>query len=191
MNEKQRTLLSKFLALLLRHRADTYGLSLDPEGYVPLTDLLTMINRERGWEWVQVEHINEIITTQQKRRYEIIDEDIRAVYGHSLAAEVRYPQIAPPTVLFHGTARRFVDAIRREGLKPMRRQYVHLTDDPDLAALTGRRRDLHPAILQLDAARAHADEHVFFGADKGVFLMKSVPPDYILPELYEEANNGL
>lgn len=182
MNEAQRTKLSKFLALILRHRAGDFGLTLDPEGYVPLDSLLAAINGERGWEWVHAEHIQEVIDTQAKRRYEIVDGDIRAIYGHSLDAAVTYPQVAPPAVLLHGTAQRFVDAIRREGLKPMRRQYVHLTDDPALARLTGVRRDPNPAIVRIDAARAHAAGIAFFQADNGVYLAKQVPPEYILPE---------
>ena len=179
MNEAERTKLSKFLALLLRHRAGDYGLVLDPEGFVPLDQLLMAINRERGWAWVRVEHIAEIIATQAKRRYEIIDGDIRAIYGHTLDAAISYPPVVPPDVLLHGTARRFLEAIRREGLRPMKRQYVHLTDDLALALLTGRRRDPQPAIMRIDAARAHVEGVVFFQADNGVFLAKTVPAQYI------------
>jgi putative RNA 2'-phosphotransferase len=180
MNESERTALSKLLALLLRHRAGEYGLALDPEGFVPLDDLLAAINGKRGWSWVRAEHVDEVIAHQAKRRYEIVEGDIRAIYGHSVAAVITYPQIAPPEVLLHGTARRFVEAIRRVGLLPMRRQYVHLTDDPALALLTGKRRDPHPEIMRIAAARAHIAGVAFFQADNGVFLARAVPPEYIL-----------
>jgi putative RNA 2'-phosphotransferase len=179
MNDPQRVALSKLLALLLRHRAGEHGLTLDPEGFVPLDQVLAAINHKGGWDWVRAEHVEEVIARQEKRRYEIVDGDIRAVYGHTLATAISYPAVAPPDVLLHGTARRFVDAIRREGLRPMRRQYVHLTDDPALAQLTGRRRDLQPAILRIDAARAYAEGVVFFRADNGVFLAEAVPAEYI------------
>jgi putative RNA 2'-phosphotransferase len=179
MDEKQRTALSKFMALLLRHRPGDYGLALDPEGFVPLESLLAAVNGRRGWAWVRAEHVEEVIATQTKRRYEIVDGDIRAIYGHSVEAAVVYPQVVPPEALLHGTARRFVEAIRREGLLPMNRQYVHLTDDLALARLTGLRRDPQPAILRVDAARAHAGGVAFFQADNGVFLAKSVPAEYI------------
>jgi putative RNA 2'-phosphotransferase len=179
MDETQRTKLSKFMALLLRHRAGDYGLALDPEGFVPLDQFLAAANRQRGWAWVRAEHIEDVIAQQTKRRYEIVDGDIRAIYGHSVEAAVTYPQIQPPATLLHGTARRFVDAILREGLRPMNRQYVHLTDDLALARLTGLRRDARPAILRIDAARACAGGVAFFQADNGVFLAKAVPPEYI------------
>jgi putative RNA 2'-phosphotransferase len=179
MNDSQRVALSKLLALLLRHRAVEHGLALDPEGFVPLDQLLAAISRKGGWGWVRAEHVEDVIAQQEKRRYEIVDGDIRAIYGHSLATAISYPVVAPPDVLLHGTARRFVDAILREGLRPMNRQYVHLTDDPALAQLTGRRRDPQPAIIRIDAARAHAGGVAFFRADNGVFLARAVPAEYI------------
>ena len=182
MNNQERTSLSKFLALVLRHRAKDFGLALDPEGFVPLDELLGAINRERQWSWVRAEHIEDVIATQEKRRYEIVDGDIRAVYGHTLETEISYPQVAPPDMLLHGTARRFGDSIRREGLRPMKRQYVHLTDDHALAVLTGKRRDPQPLILRIDAARAHATGTVFYRADNGVFLAKAVPAEFILAD---------
>ncbi len=179
MNESQQTALSKLLALLLRHQADAHGLSLDPEGFVPLDELLAAINRQSKWDWVRAEHVEQVIAQQEKRRYEIVDGDIRAIYGHSLATAISYPAVEPPDVLLHGTARRFVDTILREGLRPMNRQYVHLTDDPALAQLTGRRRDAKPAILRIEARRAHVAGIAFFQADNGVFLAKQVPAEYI------------
>jgi putative RNA 2'-phosphotransferase len=179
MNDSQQVALSKLLALLLRHQADAHGLALDPEGFVPLDQVLAAINQKSGWGWVRAEHVEQVIAQQAKRRYEIVDGDIRAIYGHSLATAISYPAVEPPDVLLHGTARRFVDVILREGLRPMNRQYVHLTDDPALAQLTGKRRDARPAILQIDAARAHTAGVTFFQADNGIFLARQVPAEYI------------
>jgi putative RNA 2'-phosphotransferase len=186
MDDKERIALSKLLALLLRHRAGEHGLALDPEGFAPLDDVLAAINRRRGWSWVRAEHVAKVIARQEKRRYEIVDGDIRAIYGHSLATAISYPVITPPDALLHGTARRFVEVILREGLRPMSRQYVHLTDDPALARLTGRRRDPDPAILLIDATRANTAGVTFFRADNGVFLAKAVPPEYIAARLYDD-----
>lgn len=179
MNEQQRTDLSRLLALLLRHRGSEHGLVLDAEGFVGVEDLLAVIQRRRGWAWVRREHLDDIIATQQKRRYEIVGDAIRAIYGHSVSAAVAYPVVTPPAVLFHGTPRRSVAAILREGLKPMGRQYVHMTDQEALARLTGQRRDAAPAILLIAADRAHASGVVFFLADDGVFLAKHIPAAYV------------
>jgi putative RNA 2'-phosphotransferase len=187
MNDKQRVDLSKLLALLLRHRAAEHGLALDPEGFVPLDDVLAAIARRPGWAWVRAEHVAEVIARQEKRRYEIVEGDIRAIYGHSVDTAITYPAVEPPETLLHGTARRFVETILREGLRPMSRQYVHLTDDPALARLTGCRRDADPAILRIEAARAHAAGVVFYQADNGVFLAKVVPAAYIIAPPYGDA----
>lgn len=179
MNDTQRTRLSKFMALLLRHEADKHGLVLDPEGFVPVDELLAVMHRKREWEWVRAGDLEDVIATQEKRRYEIVEGDIRAIYGHSLETSVTYTAITPPDTLLHGTARRFTDAILRDGLRPMSRQYVHLTDEPALALLTGKRRDPRPAIVRIDAARAHAAGVAFYKADNGVFLAKYIPAEYL------------
>lgn len=170
------------MAMVLRHRAEEYGLRPDAEGFVPLDDFLEAVHRQRGWEWVCAEHIEEVIANQQKRRYEIVDGDLRAIYGHSIETAITYQQVVPPDLLLHGTARRFLEAIRRDGLRPMSRQYVHLTDDPFLAELTGKRRDAKPMIVRIDAAQAHRNGIVFYQADNGIFLTKGVPPAYLVLE---------
>src|SRR5690349_3355387 len=95
LSDSQRTALSKLMARLLRRRAGEHGLVLDAEGLVPLEDLVAAINRERGWGWVQAAQIEEVIARQEKRRYEIVDGDIRAIYGHSLATAISYPDVVP------------------------------------------------------------------------------------------------
>jgi RNA:NAD 2'-phosphotransferase (TPT1/KptA family) len=39
---------------------------------------------------MRAEHIEEVIATQAKRRYEIVDDDIRAIYGHTLDAAISF-----------------------------------------------------------------------------------------------------
>lgn len=179
MSDSRQVALSKLLALLLRHRSADYGLHLDPEGFVPLDALLAVINKQRGWYWVRAEHIERLLAEQTKRRYELVDGDIRAIYGHSQVTAIQYEAIVPPALLLHGTARRFVDAILRDGLRPMNRQYVHLTDEFALAELTGKRRDPRPAIIRIDAQRAHAAGLEFYRADQGVFLTRHVPAEFL------------
>ena len=83
---------------------------------------------------------------------------IRAAQGHSVAVELGLSPQAPPDVLFHGTATRFVDAIRSEGLKPQARQQVHLSVDEATALRVGQRHG-KPAIFRV-ARRSHAPERL-------------------------------
>jgi putative RNA 2'-phosphotransferase len=85
----------------------------------------------------------------------------------------------PPPILYHGTSQRALAAIRREGLRPMGRQYVHLSPDPETATLVGARHDEQPVILTVRAAEAHAAGVVFHQADEAVYLAKHVPAEFI------------
>jgi putative RNA 2'-phosphotransferase len=114
-----------------------------------------------------------------KHRFEVAGNRIRARYGHSFAQPVRYEPCTPPLILYHGTSRKALAAIRREGLRPMGRQYVHLSPDPDTAARVGVRHDDWPVILAVRAAEAHAAGVVFHQADETVYLAKCVPVEFI------------
>ena len=84
----------------------------------------------------------------------------------------------PPAVLFHGTTERFLDAILEQGLQKRRRHHVHLSADVDTAANVGRRHG-KPVVLVVQAARMHADGHLFFCSANGVWLTEAVPPKYL------------
>ena len=84
----------------------------------------------------------------------------------------------PPDQLFHGTASRFLATILEHGLKPMRRQHVHLSWEIAVARIVGSRHG-RPEVLVVDAARMAADGFRFFLSDNKVWLTASVPPCYL------------
>jgi putative RNA 2'-phosphotransferase len=113
-----------------------------------------------------------------KNRYSIVEDAIRANYGHSLDREIAHPAVVPPALLLHGTHEAARDAILRAGLLPMQRQYVHLTDDDSLARQVGARRG-PPCLLAIDAVAAHADGVVFLQANAHFWLAKHVPAQFV------------
>src|SRR5262245_18839168 len=122
------TRLSKFMSLVLRHRAPDFGLTPDGEGFVAFDSLVAVVERNRQLH-ARRNEILQWVETGQPQRYEIKDGLIRATYGHSksqrLGATVEYPAVEPPTLLYHGTHPGALRAIRQYGLKAMQRQYVH------------------------------------------------------------------
>ena len=164
--------MSKRLALALRHQPDRFGLDLDAAGWAPVAD----VARGLG---VSVADIEAAVALPGKKRYEIDAGRIRARYGHSIAGEVERPVAEPPPVLFHGTSAAVLPAILREGLRPMRRQYVHLSADRETAVIVGSRRRGEVVVLRVDAAAARAAGVVFRTADDGVWLAGPVPPAYL------------
>jgi putative RNA 2'-phosphotransferase len=180
------TKLSKFLALILRHQPERFALALDEEGCASLVEVMEILHGLPNFRWATRADVMEIVeqgTDVGKRRFEVEGERIRARYGHSLAQPVVYEPCVPPALLYHGTSANALDAIRREGLKPMERQYVHLSPDVETAMHVGARHDEQPVVLAVRAAEAHAAGIEFYRADEAVYLAKYVAAEFLdIPE---------
>lgn len=176
--DPNRERLSKYLSYLLRHNPASLGLTLDADGFVSIHRLVSAINGQREWSGVTMRDLEEIQQTSDKRRFEIVGERIRALYGHTLPARVRHDAVVPPQVLFHGTARMNIQPILKRGLLQMRRQYVHLSATRDEAMSVGRRRDQSPVVIRVYALKAHRYGIRFFKAG-AVFLSESIPAKFL------------
>jgi putative RNA 2'-phosphotransferase len=169
---------SKFLSLVLRHKPGAAGVSLDPEGWAPVADLLA--GCERAGITLTVDELRSLVARSDKQRFALSPDGlrIRANQGHSIAVDLGLSPMAPPPVLFHGTVDRFLPSIRNDGLLRGKRHAVHLSPTRDIATAVGGRRG-RPVVLEVDAARMSGDGHVFFQSQNGVWLTDRVPPDYI------------
>ena len=101
------------------------------------------------------------------------------MYGHSIPMHIVKEEKTPPDKLYHGTARRFIESIEKNGLLPMSRQYVHLSADIDTAKKVGLRRDKSPCILEIDSKRAYEDGVVFYHGNEKVWLADKISPCYV------------
>lgn len=173
---------SKFLSLVLRHQPELVGLTLLPGGWVRVHDLLEAA--EAHGKAISVQTLEEIVRTSDKQRFSFSPDGalIRANQGHSASVHLDFVTSMPPGTLFHGTATRFVDAIRAEGLRRMKRHHVHLSSDPETAARVGARHG-KSIVLRIDAGAMSADGLPFYVSPNGVWLVDSVPARYItIPE---------
>jgi putative RNA 2'-phosphotransferase len=123
-----------------------------------------------------------VVAESDKQRFAIEGDRIRAQYGHSTDERIVKQSIVPQPVLWHATSPAAAESILRDGLLPMGRQYAHLTTDRELAMQAGRRKSPAPALLQIDAARAHRDGVVFSEGHDRVTLALLVPARYISAE---------
>ena len=169
---------SKFLSLLLRHDPAKAGLTLDAAGWVDVDALLSAVNR--AGIPLNLTTLQRVVAENDKQRFAFSEDGtkIRANQGHSIQVELGLQPIIPPALLYHGTAMRFVDAIRQEGLHPMSRRHVHLSTDPDTALNVGLRHGT-PIVLEVHAERMHATGHIFFRSDNGVWLTERVPVEFL------------
>ncbi|MGQ9716653.1 MAG: RNA 2'-phosphotransferase [Anaerolineae bacterium] len=174
--------LSKFLALILRHQPQRFGLKLDEEGWASLPEVLEILRGLPNFRWATRADVLELVekgSGDGKRRFEVDGERIRARYGHSVSLGAEPPRCTPPPCLYHGTSPGALKHIRKEGLRPMRRQYVHFSTDPETAARVGARHAPYPVILTVRAAEAAAAGIPFYKADESVYLAKTVPPEFL------------
>ena len=175
MNKNNST--SKFISLILRHRPEVIGITLDEHGWASVAELLAGISRTRPLDMAGLE---EIVRTDEKQRYSFNADKtkIRANQGHSVPVDVELQPVAPPALLYHGTGEKFVPSIEDRGLIPKTRLYVHLSGDYDTARKVGARHG-SPRVYQINAARMSADGYVFYRSVNGVWLTKQVPPQYL------------
>ncbi|HOT92560.1 MAG TPA: RNA 2'-phosphotransferase [Anaerolineae bacterium] len=176
--EAQLRKLSRFLALLLRHRPDRFPIPMDAEGYTDLDGVMQILKGLPNFRWATRADIDAVLALPGRQRFEIIGGRIRALYGHS-AIRPTYTPVAPPEVLYHGTAPKNCDAIRREGLRPMQRQYVHLATTPEMARSIALRHTNKPIILRIDAAHAYTAGVIFYHPEENIYLCEAVPEEFI------------
>jgi len=182
LTRKQLKHASKFLSLVLRHRPQAVGIELDDAGWVGVDTLLTAFHEKKPWYTREV--LDEVVATNNKKRFEFDDTGtrIRARQGHSVDVDLGYKPVDPPDVLYHGTALKYIDSIRNQGLRKMKRHHVHLSADHDTASNVGSRHGT-VMVLTIDAKQMHADGHQFYVSNNGVWLVDSVPVKYILQDL--------
>ena len=174
------TALSRVISHALRHEPARYGLTLDADGFVALDALIAALVRiDAGWQGLTRADFEAMIAAFAKKRHEIAGERIRAIYGHSVPGRLWHEAVSPPAQLFHGTSPEAAESILREGLKPMGRQYVHLSPTREVALEVGRRKSPQPTLLTVSAAEAAAAGIHFYRGNEFIWLADAVPPDYV------------
>ena len=182
MNKPQQDLtkISKFLSFVLRHKPEAIGLQLDPQGWADIDELIAKAHQSGEMATLDRGLIETTVENNDKKRF-VISEDgqcIRANQGHSINVDLQLTPKQPPDVLYHGTASRFLESIKAEGLKPGQRQYVHLSGDTETATQVGQRYG-KPVVLVIDAKAMHQQSMTFYQADNGVWLTQQVAPNFI------------
>lgn len=168
---------SKFLSLILRHKPEVIGITLDEHGWARVDEVIVGIAKTRP---MSMEILEEIVATDSKGRY-VFNEDktlIRANQGHSVHVDVELEEKVPPEVLYHGTGEKSVASIETQGLLPMSRLYVHLSTDVATAAKVGQRHG-KPVVFRVDAQKMAAQGHRFYVSRNGVWLTKQVPVEFL------------
>ncbi len=168
---------SKFIALILRHKPETIGITLDEHGWANVDELIAGIAKTRPFTMSMLE---EIVATDDKQRYSFNEDKtlIRANQGHSVPVDVELEKKTPPEFLYHGTGEKYISAIKEKGLLPMSRLYVHLSGDYQTAVKVGTRHG-KPVVFLIAAREMEKAGYSFYQSVNGVWLTKAVPVQYL------------
>jgi putative RNA 2'-phosphotransferase len=174
------TVLSKVVTRILRHEPWVYELELDDAGWVPVDELLAALRTVKvEWSSIDEADIAEMISRSEKKRHEVREKKIRALYGHSVPKMLSRERADPPEFLYHGTSPSAAMLIKGDALRPMGRQYVHLSVDVDTANEVGRRKAPNPVLLVVNAASAHEAGVAFYRGNDHVWLADTIPAKFI------------
>lgn len=175
MSNTNITQISKYLSLILRHQPQSLGLVLDPNGWANVDELLKKSRLK-----FSIQQLLEVVEKNDKQRFILSDDKtkIRANQGHSIKIDLDLSPQIPPNILYHGTVEKYINDIKKVGLKKMNRNHVHLSKDMGTAQKVGSRRGT-AIILKIDAEAMSSDGILFYCSENGVWLTDNVPTKYI------------
>lgn len=164
---------SRFISLILRHKPEAIGISLDEHGWANVDELIVGISKTQPFS---MDMLEKIVNTDDKMRYSFNEDKtlIRANQGHSVPVDVELEEKAPPEYLFHGTGEKYVSSIDSQGLLPKSRLYVHLSDNTTTAEKVGKRHG-KPVIYRVNSGEMQKNGYKFYLSVNGVWLTKTVP----------------
>lgn len=164
---------SRYLSMILRHKPEEIGISLDRYGWARTKDILKGLK-------IDMNTLETIVYTDNKQRYSFNEDKskIRANQGHSIPVDVELQEVIPPKFLYYGTAGKYKTSIDKEGLIAKSRLYVHLSLDKNTAVDVGKRHG-KPIVYKVDTEKMREDGYKFYKSVNNVFLTKNVPAKYL------------
>jgi putative RNA 2'-phosphotransferase len=174
----ERDRLSHEMSSILRHRAGRMGLRMDAAGWVSVDELLAHLHVSRA-------AVEEVVANDQKARFAIRRNRIRACQGHSLAGmpvtqealEASWTRYTGDGPIFHGTRVEALEGIRCDGIVRGDLTHVHLTASPN--SPVGKRSNV-VVLLEVAPLLLCQAGHDIFRSQNGVILTRHVPPGCIV-----------
>ncbi len=167
------------MSFVLRHKPSAIGISLNAEGWIELSEFVSGLRSK--FPEIDISTVRSIVQTDDKGRYSIDNNMIRANQGHSIdVCAIDLTPLQPPNHLYHGTTQAAWEEIRAcKAIRKMKRHHVHLSHDQETARAVGSRRAGKTVILKIEALKMAASGYVFFRSENGVWHVDEVPLDFV------------
>ncbi|MFP4372646.1 MAG: RNA 2'-phosphotransferase [Halanaerobium sp.] len=175
-----KTKLSKTVSYILRHHPEDFDLKLAADASVETDKLLQTLRKK--FKNITKDDLIQLVKNDPKGRFSFLDDRkrIRASYGHSIeGVNPDYSEVKPPEILYHGTRPEVKDKILSSGLKPMGRNYVHLSLGVDEAKKVAQRRTSEPVIFKVQALKAYQEGQNFYQTAADIFLTDQLRAEYL------------
>ena len=125
MSDRESEKLGRILALVLRHAPEKFGVEMDINGWVDSNELCNSIKAQRrDLHWLKSWHFEAIAVTEEKGRYQVEGERMRATYGHSIEIEIDLPTDNIPEVLFYPVNPEEIADVLKLGIKAGDRKWT-------------------------------------------------------------------
>jgi putative RNA 2'-phosphotransferase len=153
---------------------------MDGKGWVDISDLIDAIGTGRsGFRWLRTRHIEALVNTDPRGRYQIDGGMIRATYGHTIDVNLDDLPIADLDKYYYPVTEEEADIILEGGLHPIDRKKVHLSGSIKKAVEAGKVRTEEPMILLIDGKKAIKDGLKIYQAGKDVYITDMIDAKYI------------
>jgi putative RNA 2'-phosphotransferase len=177
MYEKRYNKISKSLSYWLRHNPSDIEINLTSDGWANVEELIEKTKSKIIFDFNDLKHI---VDNDSKKRFSISEDmsKIKANQGHSIPVNLDLLEVLPPNVLYHGTPKKNIDSILKEGLNKGGRHDVHLSDSHEVASKVGARRGEY-VVLKIEALKMSCEGNKVYVSENGVYLTDNVPAKYI------------
>ena len=180
--------LSKILSLILRHKPDAFGIHLSNDGFsIETIDVIAKRISDRKGILFTEDHIRAIVQFDPKGRFEIKNNRIRALYGHSINVDLNLEPVKnPPDILYHGTPLRNRKHVLEYGILPQHRIFVHLSLNSNDAIEVAKRHinpnefDKRIVLFEISTAKLAELGIKLYRPSKVVFITDHIPPTAIV-----------
>ncbi|MBI2076975.1 MAG: RNA 2'-phosphotransferase [Euryarchaeota archaeon] len=180
MNDEELERIGRIMAGVLRHFPDRFGVTMDGHGWVDLNQFVGAVRQAKPhYHWLRPYHIQAIVETDPKGRYQMDGGMVRATYAHSVEVNLDDLPDANTDELYFPCSEEELDILLEKGLNPTDRKKIHLSGTLEKAVQAGRVKIESPIILAIDAGTATKDGLKIKRAAKTVYIADAVPSKYL------------